>query len=349
MQSSHWINTIDTHTEGQPTRIVTSGVGFLPGNSMAAKRRHFSEHMDQLRTMLLSEPRGHRDMYGCILTQPSVAQADVGVLYMHNSGFMDMCGHATIGLSTALVETGMVSVCKPVTRIVLDTPGGLVTARVTVRGSRAKSVTFQNVPAYVDHLNARLEVGGIGTITVDVAYGGNTFVWYLAEDVGLEISPANIGAIVEVGMKIMEAANDQLPVVDPLTGGPRKINIASALAPTGGGGYQNVHVFGPGQFDRSPGGTGTSSRLAILRAKNQLARKQDIVVTSGITDGVFRGRVLQDVVLGNRIGYVTEITGSAHVTGLHQFLVDPTDRLKEGFLVHELRRPAPDLIPTVLE
>jgi len=349
MQSSRWINTVDTHTEGQPTRIVTSGVGFLPGNSMAAKRRHFTKHLDHLRTMLLSEPRGHRDMYGCILTQPSVAQADVGVLYIHNSGFMDMCGHATIGVSTALVEMGMVPIQKPVTKIVLDTPGGLVTAHVALRGSRAESVTFQNVPAYVDHLDARLEVPGVGVINVDVSYGGNTFVWYAAEDVGLEVSPANVKAIVEMGMTIMAAANEQLPVVDPLNGTRREINIASVLAPGCSDGYRNVHVFGPGQFDRSPGGTGTSARLAVLRAKDQLDLKQDVVVTSGITDGVFRGRVLQDVVLGNRIGYVTQVTGSAHITGLHQFLVDPTDRLKKGFLVHELGGQKRNLISSIAE
>ena len=175
MQSSRWINTVDTHTEGQPTRIVTSGVGFLPGDSMATKRGYFIEHLDHLRRTLLSEPRGHRDMYGCILTQPTVAEADVGVLYMHNSGFQDMCGHATIGLSTALVELGMVPVKKPVTKIVYDTPGGLVTAEATLRGSGCESVTFQNVPAYVDHLDAWLEVPQIGALRVDVSYGGNTF------------------------------------------------------------------------------------------------------------------------------------------------------------------------------
>ena len=344
MRFSSIIHTVDTHTEGQPTRIITEGLDHIPGATMVEKREYFRRNLDHVRTSLLAEPRGHRDMYGCVLTQPSRPDADFGIMYLHNSGYMDMCGHATIGLSTALVDTHMVEVVEPVTKIVYDSVGGLVTAHVAIRDGKAQHVTFQNVPGYVHYLDRELVVDGIGTLTVDVAYGGNDFIWFDAASIGLEVGPHNVQEIVDVCMRVMQAANAQLPICDPYTEQSRPINIATALAvphTVDAVAVRNVDVFGPGQFDRSPGGTGTTARLSVLRAKGLIDVGEEVVVESGITDGRFRGKVLEEIEIDDgRVGYIKTVSGSAHITGLHQFVVDPADPLKYGFLVSDLHSNA---------
>ena len=332
MQFSQWISAVDTHTDGEPTRIIIGGIPPLRGTTMLLRLDDFRERMDHVRTALLAEPRGHRDMYGCVLTQPTMPEAAHGVFYMHNEGYMTMCGHATIGVSTALVELGMVQVEEPMTRFVLDTPAGLVESSVRVTDGRAESVSFQNVVAYAEALDVELPVPDIGTVTVDIAYGGNWFAFFNAEEVGLELTLGNIGKVVEVGMRIMRAANEQRTVQHPEVPMSNRINIVTAVAPPSDLGRtdRNVHVFGRGQFDRSPGGTGTCARMAVLHAKGRLAVHEDVWVES-VTEGVFRGRILETTTLRGRPAVVPEITGSAHITGFHQFVLDPKDRLKAGF------------------
>ena len=332
MQFSHWIAAVDTHTEGEPTRIITSGIPPLRGATMLLRLDDFRERLDHIRTALIAEPRGHQDMYGCLLTQPTTPEAAHGVFYMHNEGYMTMCGHATIGVSTALVELGMVPVEEPITRFVLDTPAGLVESSVRVKDGRAESVSFQNVLAYAESLDVPLFVPDIGTVTVDIAYGGNWFAFFNAEEVGLELTLGNIGKVVDTGMRIMRAANEQLSVQHPEVPMSNRINIVTAVAPPNDRGrtYRNVHVFGHGQFDRSPGGTGTCARMAVLHAKGRLAVDADVWVES-VTEGVFRGRILEATTLQGRQAVLPEITGSAHITGFHQFVIDPDDRLKAGF------------------
>ncbi|UCG69098.1 MAG: proline racemase family protein, partial [Thermoplasmata archaeon] len=252
---SQWVSAVDTHTEGEPTRIITSGFGCIPGKNMVEKMHYFRENYDLVRTALMAEPRGHKNMYGCLLTQPSVKEADYGIIFMDNAGYMSMCGHATIGVSTALVELGMVNRQDPLTRILLESPGGLVGADVTVKNERAESVCFRNVPAYVDYLDADLEVSGLGRLKVDVAYGGNYFVFFSAEEINLEVHPKNIERIIDAGMRVMEAANQQLPVQHPELEHINFIYVATVLAKPENpkATYQNVHVFSSRQFDHSPG------------------------------------------------------------------------------------------------
>lgn len=336
MRFDHWISTVDTHTEGQATRIITGGLRPLPGESVAAKMRFFKEEMDFVRLALISEPRGHKDMFGCVLTAPTVAGADYGMFFMDNAGYMNMCGHATVGVSTALVELGMVDVVEPVTQIVFDTVAGIVKASVAVDHGRPQSVTFSNVPAYVEHLDTPLAVPGLGEVKVDVAYGGNHFVFFSAESLGIEVSMENIKQVVDAGMKVMEAANRELTVTRPELGNGKPINIATILsAPRDPSAtYRNVHIFGPRQFDRSPGGTATSARLAVLSAKGLLGPEQEVVVES-ITGGFFRGKILEQAVIDGKGATLTQITGRAHITGFHQFVMDSEDRLRYGFLIQE--------------
>ena len=332
MQTSRWITTVDTHTDGEPTRIITGGLAPLRGAKMLERLDDFRERMDHIRTALITEPRGHQDMYGCVLTHPIAPQAAHGVFYMDNAGYMTMCGHATVGVSTALAELGMVPVEEPLTRFVLETPAGLVESSVRMKHGRAESVSFRNVPAYAESLDVELSVPGIGPVTVDIAYGGNWFAFFDAEEVGLELSLANIRNVVDVGMRVMQAANKQLTVQHPEVPMSNCVNIATAVATPNDPGrtYRNVHVFGSGQFDRSPGGTGTCARMAVLHAKGRLAVNEDVWVES-VTDGVFRGRILEETAVEGRKAIVPEITGSAHITGFHQFVLDPHDRLQAGF------------------
>lgn len=334
MRFNNWITTVDTHTEGQATRIVTGGMRTLPGESVAAKMRYFKEELDFLRVALISEPRGHRDMFGCILTAPTTEGADYGMFFMDNSGLMNMCGHATVGVSTALVELGMVKVVEPVTSIVFDTAAGIVKANVLVEQGRPRSVSFNNVPAYVEHLDVEISVPGIGRIKVDVAYGGNQFVFFSAQDAGIEVTSENIKQIVDMGMIVRQAANEQLKVTRPENGNGRPINIATIIAEPfdRSATYRNVHIFGPRQFDRSPGGTGTSARLAVLSAKGLLGQNEEIVVES-LTGGFFRGKILEHVTIDGKGATLTQVTGSAHITGFHQFVIDSEDRLRYGFLI----------------
>ncbi len=327
-----WISTVDTHTEGEPTRIITGGLAPLKGDTMLARLEDFRARMDDVRRTLIAEPRGHKDMYGCVLTPPIAPGAAYGVFFMDNADYMTMCGHATVGVSTALVDLGMVPVEEPTTRFVLETPAGLVESTVTTKNGRAERVAFRNVPAFVEQLDVRISVPGIGDVTADIAYGGNWFAFFDAGEMGLELSLRNIKNVVDVGMKIMDAANDQVTVQHPEVPRSNRINIVTAVTkpedPTRT--YRNVHVFGPRQFDRSPGGTGTCARMAVLHARGRLAVGGDVFVES-VTGGVFRGRILDETTVGTHQAVVPEITGSAHITGIHQFVVDPRDRLQTGF------------------
>ena len=333
MQASRLITTVDTHTEGEPTRIVTGGIRPLRGSTMLERLEDFRDNMDHVRTALLAEPRGHKDMYGCVLTQPVAPEAACGVFYMDNADYMTMCGHGTVGVSTALVELGMVPLEEPVTHFVIETPAGLVHCSVQTNNGRAESVSFRNVPAYVEALGVELDVPGVGNVTADIAYGGNWFAFFDAEAIGLELSLGNIENVVDIGMRVMAAANEQLTIQHPEVGRSDRINITTAMAPPEDPErtYRNVHVFGRRQFDRSPGGTGTCARMAVLHAKGQLAVNEDIRVES-VTGGVFRGRIVEETTVAERSAVVAEISGSAHITGFHQFVLDPSDRLQLGFL-----------------
>lgn len=338
MRAKQIITTIDTHTEGEPTRIITAGLLSIKGDTMLDKRKFVIENHDHIRTALVAEPRGHKDMFANFLTPPTTKEGDFGVLYAHNSGYMDMCGHATIGTCTALVEAGMVRVEEPVTKIGLDTPDGLVIGYVKVKDGVAESVSFQNVPAYVHGLDVKVDVDGFGKIKVDIAYGGNHFAYFNASDFNIDVSAKNAKQVIDAGMAVMESVNEQVELRHPISNEVVKVNIATILAVPEDKtcNFRNVHVFGPRQFDRSPGGTGTSARLAVLHARGEVAVNESIGIESGITGGIFRGRILSETTLNKKKAVVTEVTGSAHITGAHQFLIDPDDRLKHGFLIDEV-------------
>lgn len=327
------ICTIDTHTEGEPTRIITSRVGRIPGRTVKEKNNFFRQNHDHIRKRLMSEPRGHRDMFGCILMDSISEENDYGVIFMDNHGYMNMCGHATIGLCTVLCELGMVRTSEPLTKIRLETAGGVIEVDVTFENGVAERVKLRNVPSFVHCLDVSLQVPDIGTIKVDVAYGGNFFVFFSSDDVGLEIKGANTDKLIDIGERIRNAANDQIKVVHPENADLNKIYVATIVGKPSNPKalYKNVHLFGR-QFGRSPGGTGTSAMLAVLSERGRIKLNEEIFAES-ITGGLFAGRLIERVAVGNKTAYIPEITGSARITGFHNFVFSKNDHLANGFLV----------------
>lgn len=332
MRARRTIQAVDSHTEGMPTRVVTGGVGRIPGATMNDRRLYAMEHLDGLRGFLMNEPRGHAAMSGALLQPPARDDADWGVVFIEASGFLPMCGHGTIGVATVLVETGMVEVTEPVTEIRLDVPAGLVIARVRVEDGRAVDVTIENVPSFVDRLDERIEVPGIGEITYSVAFGGNFYALVDLDEVGLPFDRARQDDIVRAGVAIMDAINEQAPPVHPVLDGANHVHHVEFIAP-GSDAVRSRHAMAihPGWFDRSPCGTGTSARMAELHARGELALDTAFVNESFIGTE-FIGRLVGETVVGDRPAVIPTITGRAWVTGLGQYLLDENDPFPEGFV-----------------
>jgi len=332
MRARRTIQAVDSHTEGMPTRVVTGGVGRIPGETMNDRRLYAMQHLDGLRGFLMNEPRGHAAMSGALLQPPARDDADWGVVFIEASGFLPMCGHGTIGVATVLVETGMVEVTEPVTEIRLDVPAGLVIARVRVEDGRAVDVTIENVPSFVDRLDSRIEVPGLGEITYSVAFGGNYYALVDLEQVGLPFDRARQDDIVRAGLAIMEAINEQAPPVHPVLEGANHVHHVEFIAP-GSDAVRSRHAMAiyPGWFDRSPCGTGTSARMAELHARGELALDTPFVNESFIGTE-FTGRLVGETTVGDRPAVVPTITGRAWITGLGQYLLDENDPFPEGFV-----------------
>jgi proline racemase len=331
MRSNRVFHAVDSHTEGMPTRVVTGGVGTIPGATMFDRRRYFLEHLDHVRTLLMNEPRGHAAMSGAILQPPTTPGADYGVLYIETSGCLPMCGHGTIGVATVLVETGMVEVTEPVTTIRLDTPAGPVTAQVRVEGGAARSVTIRNVPSFVLGLDRTVRVEPWGEVRYDIAYGGNFYAIVDLADLGVPFDRAHKDRVLAAGLAVMAAINEQERPVHP---GNPEINGCHHvyLAAPGSDARHSRHamVIHPGMFDRSPCGTGTSARMAQLHARGELPLHTDFDNESFIGTH-FTGRLVEEGTLAGLTTVTPTITGRAWVTGTAQYHYDPDDPFPEGF------------------
>jgi proline racemase len=331
MRAARVLAAVDSHTEGMPTRVITGGVGPIAGATMLERKLHFEAHMDDLRLLLMREPRGHGAMSGAILQPPTRPDADWGVLFIEVSGCLPMCGHGTMGVATVLVETGMVAVTEPETVVRLDTPAGLVTARVAVRDGKATAVTLRNVPSFLHATDREVDVAGLGTIRYDMAFGGNFYALTPAADAGLEVDPARADDLVEAGLAVIaaiDAADRPVHPADARIAGCAHVVFhapgrdgADARAAT------SIH---PGWLDRSPCGTGTSARLAQLHARGELATGAAFVNESVIGTR-FTGRVAEETTVAGRPAVVAEITGRAWITAMGQYLLDPGDPFPAGF------------------
>ena len=331
MRASRYFSAVDSHTEGMPTRVITGGLGELPGASMQERRLYFEEHLDDLRLMLMREPRGHAAMSGAFLQPPTRADADWGVLFIEVSGCLPMCGHGTIGVATVLVECGMVDVTEPETVIRLDTPAGLVEVRVAVSGGHAERVTLRNVPAFVAELDARVDVDGLGTVRYDMAFGGNFYALVRADSVGLDPAPERADELISAGLQIIDAIGAAGPPIHPLDPAIRGCkHVVFHVPGRDGADARNATAIHPGWLDRSPCGTGTSARMAQLHARGELPLGVDFTNES-VIGSRFVGRLVEETRIGHTRAVVPEITGRAWITGMGQYLLDPSDPFPTGF------------------
>ena len=333
---SHWqtITTIDAHTEGEPFRVITGGLPDIPGASVLERRRYVREHLDDLRTALMWEPRGHADMYGCVITPPDSPDSDFGILFMHNKGYSTMCGHGIIGIATIAVETGMVAPVEPVTTIRIDAPAGQITAHVRVTNGSAQNVFFHNVPSFVLAMDETIDVEGLGPVRYDIAFGGAFYAYVQAADVGLTTGPDAFSALVEKGMAIKRAIMAKRPISHPFEEDLSFLYGTIFIGPPEGpdAHSSNVCVFAEGEVDRCPTGTGVSGRLALHYAKGDIGVGEAITIES-IIRSRFTGKVIQTTRFGPYEAVIPEVEGSARITGRHEFIIDPEDPLKHGFIL----------------
>jgi proline racemase len=310
------VETVDYHTGGEPFRIVTGGVDPLEGRTILDKRRHALDHLDDIRRLLVFEPRGHADMYGCFVTEPEDAGADLGVVFFHNEGFSTACGHGTIALVTWAIESGRLPAGEPETRVLVDVPSGRLETWAAVESGRVRSVRFRNVPAFVH--------------SPGVAFGGAFYA-----SVEERVAPDELTRLIGQGRRIKAEIEAKREVVHPVEPELRGIYGVVFWQEEGGGPaltQRNVTVFADGEVDRSPCGSGTSARLAVLHAEGRLGVGDEFLHRS-IVGSEFRARIVAETEVGGIAAVVTEVEGSAHLTGRHEFVLEPDDDLGLGFLL----------------
>lgn len=328
------IVTVESHTAGEPTRIIIGGIPHVPGRSMMDKKEYFRKNLDFLRTALMQEPRGHRDMFGALLVAPCDDEADLGVVFIDSDGYADMCGHGSLGLMTVAVETGMVEVVEPITKVNLDTPAGLVRGEVAVRNGSVESATLHNVPSFL-YKSISLRVPEIGKVPVDIAFGGNFYALVSAEHIGVEIGLKNSAELIRAGVMIKEAANREIKIEHPEKPEINQVfgtRIYDGKPTHPEAQVRNFMVLGDGYVDRSPCGTGTSAHIAMLYAKGQL-KLNETSVHESIIGTTFSARALEEVMVGDYQAIIPAITGRAFITGMCTWTIDPADPVKYGFLL----------------
>jgi proline racemase len=307
----------------------------LEGRSILDKRRYAREHLDDVRKLLVYEPRGHADMYGCFVTEPADETGDLGVVFFHNEGYSTACGHGTIALVTWALESGRIRRDGPVAEIAVDAPSGRLTTTATVKDSKIESVRFTNVPSFVWNTGVEVETSA-GPVTCDVSFGGAFYASVAAPSVGLTVTPDDLPRLIELGRAIKRGIETEHDVVHPVEPELRDVYgvifFEDAERETAALGQRNVTIFADGEVDRSPCGSGTSARLALLDANGELPRGA-MLRHEGIVGSVFTARVSGSADLAGRPAVITEVQGSAFRTGAHEFYLDPGDGIGTGFLL----------------
>ena len=342
--SEEWprIETVESHTGGEPLRVVVDGFPEVEGGTILEKRRYAEEHLDHLRTALMWEPRGHADMYGAIPVEPEREGSDVGVLFVHNEGYSTMCGHGIIALATVFVETGMLDAAEGSGEVDVrfDTPAGPVAATASLDTSSdrvaVERVAFENVPSFVYARDRTVEVPGTGTLSYDVAYGGAFYAYCEASEAGIGLGPDDADDLVRVGRAVKRAVAADLEIEHPVDDGG-DLGFLYGTVFTGppesdGADVRNVCVFADGEIDRSPTGTGVSGHLALETDRGRLAPGEPFVVES-IVGSRFTGRSVERTTVGGYDAVVPEVEGRASVVGRSEFVVDPDDLFGDGFFL----------------
>ena len=330
--------TIDMHTAGEPLRILVSGVPEIMGSNVIQRRDYCKNQLEHLRTLLMWEPRGHADMYGCILTPPNDDclgdEADFGVLFLHNEGYSSMCGHGIIAVTKLVVESEWVPVTEPITTVKIDSPAGRITASAIVQGGQVTSVSFENVPAFVAIADQRVNVGSLGAIQFDLAYGGAYYAYVDIEQFDFAMVVSDVDRLIDAGRRIKASVQQQCEISHPeheeLSFLYGTIFYGAAHDPRHHS--RNVCVFADGEVDRSPTGTGVSGRAAILHARGEMMMGETITIES-ILGTTFDVCAVRGVELGGGPAIIPKVAGEAYFTGRNEYWIDPTDPYRYGFLM----------------
>ena len=327
------IITIDSHTQGEPTRLLISGVGTLPGSTMKDKRDYFESRYDQVRMLLTREPRGHRGIMAAVVTEPVSPEGKFGLFYMDARRYPYLCGHATIGAVATLIEAGVLNVEGDDTVITVDTPSGPLDAHTRIRNGRVESVAIEMVPSFVFEIGRELEIDGFGKIPVDMVCVGGFFAMVSARSIGIELVPENSHRLIQLGMAVIEAANQALSVSHPERPEVNTVDVTQFYdenPQTGTG--KSVVIYGESNIDRSPCGTGTTARMTLLHHQGKLGSGQ-VYKNAGPLGTVFEGRIVKTLTIGKFDGVVGQFRGNAQIIGYHQFVVDSNDPFPKGFLI----------------
>ncbi len=328
------ITTIDAHTGGEPLRIITSGLPPIEGKTILERRAYLKNHLDYLRKALMWEPRGHADMYGCIITEPVTENADFGVIFLHNEGYSSMCGHGIIAVTKVAVELGLVKAVEPITTLKIDAPAGLITAHANVQNNCVQSVKFENVPSFVLLKDQIVFVKGLGDVPFDVVYGGAFYAYVDADKLGIGMNMADYRTLIEKGMAIKNAVMEQFEIIHPFEPDLSFLygTIFYGKGHSEGTDSRNVCIFADGEVDRSPTGTGVSGRVALHHARGELAVGQPMIIES-IVGSKFVASVKSTTTFGPHNAIIPEVEGNAHICGKNAFLLDPDDELGRGFFL----------------
>jgi proline racemase len=333
MRSDRVLGTIDFHTAGIGMRLLTSGLGRLPGQTIGDKRRWFQQELDQIRTGLCLEPRGHRSLLIAVMTEPVTPGADFGLFFIYPGGYYVSCGEGTIGAATVALETGMVPRRGAETPVVIDTEAGVVATIARSEGDRVREVTLNWTPSFALEDTQRAEVEGIGEVKVDISVGvGNVFAIVEAGSLGVSVRREQARRIAQRGMAVREAINAQLRVEVPGLGKTSIENVLVHELPDGNGVSPNALVWGPGQVDAAPCGSGTCARMALFHRDGRMAVGSSFV-SRGLLGLDFTGRIAALTEVEGRPAIMPQVTGTAYLTGMSQFLFDPDDPLRDGYLL----------------
>lgn len=349
MRFKMMITAVDAHAAGEPGRVITGGIGHIPGNSMLEKKIYLEEHRDDIRKVMLNEPRGYPALCCNLLLPPTRQEADMGFVIMEHTEYPGMSGTNTICVATVLLETGIIPMAEPRTELVLESPAGLIRVTALCQNGKVRSVTFKNVPAFAVYLDAKVDVPTIGPVKVDVAYGGMFYVIADVDQLGLRLVPDEGRDLVRVSEMIRAAANEQLPVSHPEIPGFTDISISQLSGPADNpkADRKNVVTVATGDFDwerpatwsgaidRSPCGTGTCAKMAVMYAKDELGLNEDFH-HEGILGTIFSGRLIEETQVGEYPAVIPTLTGQAWITGFANYVVDAEEPFPEGFTVGDI-------------
>lgn len=334
MKAKKVFRTIETHTLGHPTRNVVSGFRHIPGKTMAEKFNYMKDNEDWFRKLLAYEPRGSEIMSCTLITEPCTPGTDAGILYFEASCWLPMCGHDTIGVSVALIEAGMVEVTEPITVIKLDTAAGVITVEAKVKNGDVEEVSFLNAPALVLNRNVAVDTKDFGRLTLDISWGGNVYAILPAEKVGLAIEPHNSSKLIAAAQSIAKDINEQITIRHPELSFVDRVTHVEFSGPPKGpdADIQNCVVALPKVVDRSPCGTGTSAKAALLYEEGKL-RVGDSFYHESIIGSIFKCEVVEETTVGGIPAIYPRITGNACIMGFATWILDPKDPFPEGFLL----------------